>query len=107
MLMDYVLLSRCVRRPLLGVNVIRGVAGGVSDHCLVEGRLKVQELLGRIWRNRRVKEVVKLNELANEECKAEYERMMEVEWVRMWWNEVESVEEEWSYFKESIWKNEE
>ena len=40
-LMDYVVVSRRMRGRVLDVNVFRGENGGLSDHFLVEGRLRV------------------------------------------------------------------
>ena len=42
-LMDFVLISRRVVKRLLDVRVLRGEGGGVSDHLLVEGRLRVEQ----------------------------------------------------------------
>ena len=39
-LVDYVLLPKRMLGRLLDVNVWRGEGGGMSDHFLVEGRLK-------------------------------------------------------------------
>ena len=39
--MDYVLISSKDKKRLLDVNVL-GVHGGMSDHFLVEGKLKVR-----------------------------------------------------------------
>ena len=40
-LMDYVVVSKNVIGTLLDVRVLRGEGGGLSDHHLVEGRLRV------------------------------------------------------------------
>ena len=40
-LLDYVLVSKGVFEGLIEVNVYRGVVTGVSDHFLVEGKLRV------------------------------------------------------------------
>ena len=42
-LMDYVIISRDARDRLLDVHVYRGAAVGMSDHYLVEGRVRVAE----------------------------------------------------------------
>ena len=35
--MDYVIISKDLRGRLLDVNVLRGAAGGMSDHYFAEG----------------------------------------------------------------------
>ena len=59
------LISKKVRQRLLDVHVYRGAADGVSDHFLVEGRLKV---IGR-WRRGRGRmegcKAIKVGELRN------------------------------------------
>ena len=50
--MDYVVVSRNVMEQLLNVRVLRGDGRGISDHFLVEGKLRV----GMRWVNRRVGE---------------------------------------------------
>ena len=40
-LMDFMIVSRRLRGRLLNVNVMRGAAGGMSDHYLVEGKMRV------------------------------------------------------------------
>ena len=47
--MDYVLVSSKYKERLLDVNVLRGVHVEMSDHFLVEGKLKVMYK----WRKRR------------------------------------------------------
>ena len=62
-LMDYVLLPRRMLGRLLDVKVWRGEGGGLSDHYLVEARLK---LLGGWWsagRMEGVRNVLKESEL--------------------------------------------
>ena len=60
--MDYVIVPRHLEGRLLNVNVLRAVAGGMSDHYLVEGVMTVNE--GFFKRERRnVREVVKVDEL--------------------------------------------
>ena len=99
--MDYVLVSRRMLRRLLDVRVLRGVAGGLSDHFLVEGKLRV----GTRWMNRRVREdrkTLKVSELGKQEKEAEYQGKIEVEWNAVKERETGSVEEEWQLFKSAV-----
>ena len=52
-LMDFVLISRRVVGRLLYVRVLRGEAGGMSDHLLVEGRMSGAEVEGKQKTGRR------------------------------------------------------
>ena len=69
-MMDFVLISRIVVERLLDVRVFIGEGEGMSDHLLMEGRLRVEAR----WKgNKRVgagREVLKASEL-NVESKAE------------------------------------
>ena len=91
-LMDYVMLPRRMFGRLLDVKVWRGEwGGGLSDHFLVEARLK---LLGG-WRStgrmEGVRNVFKVSEL-NHSGKYEVWRG----------GEVESVEKEWEKFRDMV-----
>jgi len=100
-LMDYVIVSRSMRMRLLDVHVLRGEACGMSDHYLVEGRVKV---CCKSWRrNERKQErnkVVKVSELQKERKMDEFqEKIMR----RFECTEVNvSVEEEWKNFKSAV-----
>ena len=88
--MDYVLIQNKSRSRLLDVNVLRGVTGGMSDHYLVEGRMKVVF----DWRKRKRvesgREMIKFDEFAKEEkVRIEYQ---------------ERVEEGWNRVRESEWR---
>ena len=74
-----------------------GKLGGMTDHYLVEGRLRVD---GK-WRRRRRggREVLKMSVLNDKEKEHEYQKRL-----RKVWNEVkkrgeDGVEEEWNRFK--------
>ena len=60
--MDYVLLPKRMRARLLDVNVCRGEGGGMSDHFLVEARLKAVCGWKSIGRMEGVKNVLKVIE---------------------------------------------
>ena len=46
-IMDYILVGRDMRHKLLDVHVFRGAAGGMSDHYLVQGLIKMDRWCGR------------------------------------------------------------
>ena len=101
-LMDYVLVPKKVVGRLLDVHVYRGEAGGMSDHYLVQGRLKVAGGRGRGGAGGREREVLKLSELDNIEKLAEYREKLAEEWERVKGRERGGVETEWSLFKEGV-----
>ena len=80
-LMDYVVVTRRIIGRVLDVNVYRGENGGISDHYLVEGKLRVD---GR-WKRRRGggREVLKVSVLNDKDKEHEYQ-----ERLRKVWNEV-------------------
>lgn len=97
-LMDYVIVSKKGRDRLLDVRVLRGEGGGMSDHFLVEGRLRV----GRRWVRRlnvEGRQVLRVSELEKREKEIEYKERVEYEWNRVKDEVVGSVEEEWERFK--------
>ena len=100
-LMDYVVVSRRRIGSVLDVHVFRGESGGISDHFLVEGKLKMEDG----WRKRKRtegREVLNVNCLNKKEVEQKYkEKLGEV------WEEVKDkieagVEEEWECFKERV-----
>ena len=101
-LMDYVLVSRKVVGSLLDVRVLRGEGGGMSDHYLVESRLRVS---GRRWDGRRVgcvREGLKVSELRKSEKAREFQEKLTVEWNVVKEQEIAAVEEEWNKFKNGV-----
>ena len=101
-LMDYVLVPKRMLGRLLDVHVFRGEAGGMSDHYLVQGKLKVAGVRGRGGAGGREREVLKLSELENVEKLAEYREKLVEEWERVKGREKAGVETEWSLFKEGV-----
>ena len=91
--MDYMVISGYLRGTLLDVNVFRGVAGGMSDHYLVEGRIKVN---GRFVRRegRNVREVVKIEELEKKVNIRRYQEKIGDIWQR-------KREMEWEVLRDS------
>ena len=97
-LMDYVIVNKSARGRLLDVHVLRGAAGGMSDHFLVEGRVKVS---WKKWmRNERKQEsgkVVKVSELKCEQKRNDFQNEIERRFECT--EESGCVEEEWKNFK--------
>ena len=60
---DFVLISRRVVKRLLDVRVLRGKAEGMSDHILLEGRMRVKQRWKGNRRARGGREVVEVSEL--------------------------------------------
>ena len=102
--MDYVLVSKSLKGRLLDVHVYRGEGRGMSDHFLVEGRLKVVNGWKRNERRVCKKEVLKVSELNKREKKDEYQRGLTEEWLRVSEENVKSVEEEWDMFRKAVQK---
>jgi len=103
-LMDYVLVKKEVIGRLLDVHVYRGEASGMSDHFLVEAKLKVDGS----WKGKErksVREVVKVTELNKEEKEREYQERMRNEYESIKENQSESVETEWKWFKDAVLRN--
>ena len=103
-LMDYVLVSRKVLHRLLDVRVLRGVGSGMSDHFLVEGRLRVG---GRMRMNRRMGEsrlTLKVSEFEKRDRCVEYQARIASEWEVIKEQEVGDVEKEWQRFKSVVVK---
>ena len=101
-MMDFVLISRRVVGRLLDVRVLRGEGGGMSDHLLVEGRLRVEQR----WKgNKRVgagREVVKVSELNVESKAEEFQHALREEYDSVRGQGLGSVEEEWETFKDAL-----
>ena len=100
-LMDYFIVSKHMRGRLTDVNVLRGVAGGMSDHFLVEGRMKVRGGYRKVER-KNVREVVKVRELDKSVCENEFKEKIRSKWEVRKNLEWEGVEEEWKAFKDSV-----
>ena len=96
-LMDYVLITKRMVGRLKDVHVFRGVAAGMSDHCLVDTKVVV----AKEWGNRVLgcrREVVKVEELK----KQEYQDKLKEAYDRVKEGETGELEEEWGLMKESL-----
>ena len=77
---------------------MRREGGGLSDHHLVEGRLRVGTSWVRGRRERCGKEVVKVRELENGEKLNEYQGKVAVEWNAVKDQEEGNIEEKRQVF---------
>ena len=75
-LMDYEVVSRAVVSRLLDVNVFRGEAGGMSDHYLVEAKLRMVAYGQRRNRCIGTSEKVKVSELRKREKQERFQELM-------------------------------
>ena len=83
------------------VHVLRGESGGISDHFLVEGKLRVEN---RWRREKRAqgREVLKVNCLNEEKKEKEYKKQLREKWEGVKDRVELSVEEELEWFKEAV-----
>ena len=93
-LMDYVLLQRRMLGRLLDVKVWRGEGGGLSDHFLVEARLKLLGGWMSAGRMEGVRNVLKVSELNHSVKEILYQESLRVKYEMCRGGEVESVEKE-------------
>ena len=78
-LKDYVLLPRQMLGTLLDVKVWRGEGGGLSDHFLVEARLKLVGGWRSAGRMDHVRNVLKVSELNNSVKERAYQESLKYE----------------------------
>ncbi|KAK7907805.1 hypothetical protein WMY93_016417 [Mugilogobius chulae] len=101
-MMDYVVVSKGACGRLLDVSVKRGESGGMSDHYLVEGRLRVGMPWVRSRRSGDVREVLRVSVLKNREKVCEYQGKISGRWNEVKDQMVVGVEEEWQQFKSAV-----
>ena len=100
-LMDYVLITKEMIGRVKDVHVFRGMAAGISDHFLVEGKIVVAKEWGKRLRESR-KEVVRVEELNKGEKEVEYQEKVRDIYDRVKGREFGAVESEWGLFKDSV-----
>ena len=99
--MDYMLLPRRMLGRLLDVKVWRGEGGVISDHFLVEARLKLVGGRRSAERMKGVRNVLKVIELDNSVKERAYQESLRGKYeVRG--GEVESVERECKMFRDIV-----
>ena len=104
-LMDYVLVKWDDICRLLDVEVFRGEARGISDHYLVEAKLRVR---GGWWKKgEKVKgrEEVRTYELRKSDRQAEYQEKIRLDFDKVCERPAVSVEEEWHCLKDAVKRN--
>ena len=100
-LMDYVLLPRRMLGRLLDVKVWRE-GGGLSDHFLVEARLKLVGGWRSAGRMEGVRNVLKVSELNNSVKERAYQESLHGKYEVWRGGEVESVEREWEKLRDIV-----
>ena len=103
-LMDYVIVRKRSLGRLQDVHVYRGEAGGISDHFLVQARLRVGGGEGRGRMGGRVREVIRVSELEKLEKVTEFREKIEAEWEGVKERRSGGVEEEWELFREAVYR---
>ena len=101
-LMDYVLLLRRMLGRLLDVKVQRGEGGLLSDHFLVEARLKLLGGWRSAGRTEGVRNVLKVGELNHSVKERAYQESLRGKYEVWRGGEVESVETEWEKFSDMV-----
>ena len=101
-LMDYVLLPRRMLGRPLDVKVWRGERGGLSDHFLVEARLKLLSGWRRTGRMEGVRNVLKVSEQNHSIKEMAYQESLRGKYEVWRGEEVESVEKEWEKFRDMV-----
>ncbi|XP_068210808.1 uncharacterized protein [Palaemon carinicauda] len=100
-LMDYVLITKRMFGRLKDVHVFRGMANGMSDHFLVEGKLVV----AKEWGNRVggcKRELVRVEELIKPGVKCKYQERLKMAYDEVRVRETGNLEEEWKLAKENF-----
>ena len=101
-LIDYVLVDERSKRFLEDVNVFRGAAGGMSDHYLVEAKVRMRGCFRRDRGEVVNQRVVKVSEFEKVEVREAFKGLIMNEWERVKGGEVREVEEEWKLFKSAV-----
>ena len=92
-LIDYVLVDERSKRLLEDINVYRGAAGGMSDHYLVEAKVKMRGGFKRGRGEAVSKRVIKVSEFEKSEVREAFKRLIMNEWERVKNTRVLRVEE--------------
>ena len=101
-MIDLILVEEVMRKRLIDVTVRRGVAGGISDHFLVESKVKRCARKKYVNRGGCITEIVKVSEFEKQEIRDAYRSMIEVEWLNVKDTRMLSVEDEWERFKSFV-----
>ena len=101
-LLDYVCVEQRIKDRLLDVNVLRGAAGGISDHFLVEARVRIKGGWNKRESRSEVVEIIKVERLDDMEYKEMYKRKMIEKWGSLNKSGGNGVEEQWRVLKETV-----
>ena len=82
-MIDYVLVDERTKRSLEDVNVFRGAAGGMSDHYLIEAKVRIRGGFRRDRGEAVNQRVVKVSEFEKVEVREAFERLIVSEWERV------------------------
>ena len=93
-MVDLILIEEWMRKRLIDVSVRRGVARGISDHFLVECKMKRCARKKYVIRNGCIKVTVKLSKFEKQEIRDAYRSLIEVEWLSAKDGRLVSVEDE-------------
>src|SRR5215469_12737608 len=100
-MLDYVCVKGKESSRVIDVNVNRGAGGGISDHFLVVGKLKLKFGRREGVRGSR-EEIVKVWKLMEVDYKRRYVEGLRLDWERIRDRELGEVEEEWGEFKRAV-----
>src|SRR5215469_14425216 len=101
-LLDYICVGKDRSDRVLDVTVRRGAGGGLLDHFLVVGKLKVK----RGWKRGLIRNGtdrrIRIWKLEDEENKRRFRERLGVNWERTRGERVGEIEDEWRRFKEAV-----
>ena len=98
-MIDLILIEESMKNRLIDVTVRRGVAGGISDHFLVECKVKRCARKKYVNRGECAREIVKVSEFEKKEVRDAFRMLIEVEWLRVKDTRLLGVTDEWEKFK--------
>ena len=101
-LLDYILVQNKWKRSLIDVTVRRGVAAGISDHYLVEGRIRMNGSFWGEWKSGSNLRVVKNHMFEKKEVREEYKKKMDEEWAKVKGKEYIGVDREYESFRNAV-----
>ena len=101
-LLDVILIQSKWKKSLIDVMVRRGVAGGLSDHFLVESKMKIAGPRHREYTRAGTIREVKYQELEKLEVREAYRQRIDVEWELVRHRELMGVEEEFGMFRSGV-----
>ena len=101
-MIDYVLVDEKSKNLLEDVNFYRVAAGGMSDHYLMEAKVRMKGFRKREREEVTAKRVVRVSELEKDEVREAFVILIVNKWDRIRNMRVLSIEEEWEMFKSTV-----